>query len=69
MDPVDEFRKHADECRRSAQLAKDRASREHWKLLAQRWQRCIEVAESKIAATRNGYCNRIQKMKSLTGRS
>jgi hypothetical protein len=37
MDPVDEFRRHAEECRRTARLTRDPAARVGWELLAERW--------------------------------
>jgi hypothetical protein len=67
MDPVVEFRSHADECRRMARSMRDRNSKATWNNLAERWQHCAEVAESTVAkaAARNV---RTRKMKQWSGR-
>ena len=50
MEPVEEFRNHARECRKRAHSDADAAERAQWKLLADRWDRCIETAEAANAA-------------------
>jgi hypothetical protein len=49
MNPVEEFRNHADECRAMARSIKDLKSRVEWNSLAERWLRCAEVAERAMA--------------------
>jgi len=68
MDPVEEFRRHANECRQTARLTKDRADRALWELLAERWERCVETAQTSIAAAANASHKRARQMRSLTGR-
>jgi hypothetical protein len=36
MDPIEEFHRHADECRRMARVAKDRQSRDTWNSMAEK---------------------------------
>jgi hypothetical protein len=43
MDLLDEFRKHAGECRKMAKQARTPADRETWQHMAERWVRCAEV--------------------------
>jgi hypothetical protein len=68
MDPVEEFRRHANECRRTARLTKDRADRALWELLAERWERCVETAQSTIAAAASASHKRTHQTRPLTGR-
>jgi hypothetical protein len=49
MDHVEEFRRHADECRVMARDAKDPESGATWNALAERWQHCAEVAKTAMA--------------------
>jgi hypothetical protein len=60
MDMVDEFRKHAAECREAAKMAKDPTDRENWQRLAGRWERCLEVAKASLAAAENARYSRHQ---------
>jgi hypothetical protein len=46
MDPIEEFHRHADECRRMARVAKDRQSRDTWSSMAERWLRCAAEFET-----------------------
>jgi hypothetical protein len=65
MDTVAEFRRHADECRRTARMTKRPADRAQWELLAERWQRCVEVAESAMAAAANANHERTRQMRTI----
>jgi hypothetical protein len=62
MNPVGEFRKHADECRQMARSTKDREGQATWNNLAERWLHCAEVAESAMAKAAADN-TRIRKMK------
>lgn len=42
-----EFRKHAEECRRMARFVRDKANKERWTRLADRWILAAELAERK----------------------
>jgi hypothetical protein len=68
MDPVEEFRKHANECRRTACLTKDRADRARWELMADRWERCVETAQSAIATAANARHKRTRQVRPLNER-
>lgn len=48
MDPIQEFRRHAADCRQMAKLTKDSSDKAVWESLAERWERCIE-AQSVLA--------------------
>ena len=43
----EEFRKHAAECRRMADFTRDKANKERWTRLADRWILAAELAERK----------------------
>ena len=45
MDLLDEFRKHAGECRKMAKQARTPSDRETWQHMAERWARCAELVE------------------------
>jgi hypothetical protein len=45
MDHVQTFRRHADDCRSMAKIARDPASRAAWNQMAERWMRCAQHAE------------------------
>jgi hypothetical protein len=64
MDHVEAFRKHADECRAMARSTSDPNVKASWSSLADRWQRCAEVAERTMAkaAAAAGHA-RTRKMK------
>jgi hypothetical protein len=68
MDPIDEFRKHAAECRRAAQSTKDPADRAQWQSLAGRWERCLEAAQAATAAAENVRHARHRGARPVTGR-
>jgi hypothetical protein len=50
MDPIEEFHRHADECRRMSRVARDRQSRDTWNSLAERWLRCAANFETATGA-------------------
>ena len=45
MDPAEEFRKHADECRRMARATVNLGDRASWNRLAERWLHCADQAD------------------------
>ena len=45
MDHVETFRRHADDCRSMARIAKDPESRATWNQMAERWLRCATNAQ------------------------
>ena len=49
MNPPEEFRKQADECRRMARLTRDHSDRAMWKRMADRWLVCARLAEDDLA--------------------
>ena len=65
MDCVEAFRKNAHECQAMARSTKDRESRATWTSLAERWQRCAQVAENAMTNEAAAHANhkRMQKMK------
>ena len=65
MDPVDEFRRHLAECRQAARMARSPAARADWHLLADRWQRCVQTAESSLAAAANAHHSRTRQTRRL----
>jgi hypothetical protein len=67
MDLVDEFRRHVAECRQAARMARTQADRADWDLLAERWQRCVQTAESALAAAANADHSRTRRMRRLSG--
>jgi len=67
MDPTTEFRRHADECRRMATAAASLADRTEWKQLAERWQRCAELAEAENKAIMNARPSR-RRLPRMAGR-
>jgi hypothetical protein len=46
MDPIEEFHRHASECRRMARVASSAQSRDAWKGMAERWVRCAAEFET-----------------------
>jgi hypothetical protein len=46
MNLLEEFRTHANSCRQTARLEKDPVARRDWESLAERWDRCAQVAEN-----------------------
>jgi hypothetical protein len=45
MDLVTEFRRHAQDCRRMADLSRNKEGRNYWNGLAERWLRCADNLE------------------------
>jgi hypothetical protein len=43
--PVEEFRRHAEDCQQMARLASDPTMRATWNRMAQRWERCADIAQ------------------------
>jgi hypothetical protein len=59
MNPSDEFRKFAGECRAMAKFARSPESKATWDHLAARWVRCAELNEvHSSAATRDRIARR-----------
>lgn len=52
MNPPDEFRKHAAECKRMAAATRDAKEKAAWTGLAQRWTECATVSEARYAIAR-----------------
>ena len=50
MNPSEEFRKFAGECRTMAKLARSPESKATWDRLATRWVRCAELNELRSSA-------------------
>jgi hypothetical protein len=49
MDPAEEFRRHATECRRMAQQTVNAENRATWNRMAERWLRCAERVQPQPA--------------------
>jgi hypothetical protein len=45
MTPSEHFLRHAAECKFMAQLARDKESKATWMGMAERWNRCAELAK------------------------
>ena len=45
MTPSEHFMRHAAECKSMAQIAVDAESKAVWRGMAERWQRCAELAK------------------------
>ena len=60
MDTVQDFRRHADECRRMARLKKDEADRAFWESPT---ERCAEISRKHDG----GDCNRRSKRNQADG--
>jgi hypothetical protein len=50
MLPAQEFRMHAEECRRSAEATRSKEERQAWSEMADRWLACARLAEEEYAA-------------------
>ena len=44
MNPVEKFREQAADCREMARVTRDKGSKLTWVKLAERWERCAELA-------------------------
>ena len=53
MDLAQEFRRHAEECRRMARTTPGLEDRAGWNRMAERWLLCAQKAESETAAAIN----------------
>jgi hypothetical protein len=53
MDLLNEFRRHAGECRNMAKQARTSSDREIWQAMAERWVQCAEMMESETVAAHN----------------
>jgi len=51
MDPVAEFRRHADECRKMARATANLEDRASWNQMAERWLACAKEFEVRAKAT------------------
>jgi hypothetical protein len=49
MDPAQEFRKHAEECRRMARMTRVLEDRAAWNRMAERWLLCAQQVENEAA--------------------
>lgn len=65
MDPVEEFRRHARDCRQMAQATRDLESKATWNGLAERWLRCAELEELHRAAATRGSAVRQQRKRAI----
>ena len=52
MNEAEEFRHHANECRRMALDTRDLSSKATWSEIADRWVRCAELAEAQAEQER-----------------
>jgi hypothetical protein len=52
INPAEEFRRHAGQCRRMAHDSRDLESKATWNRLADRWTRCAELQEAQSAPQR-----------------
>lgn len=50
MLPAQEFRAHAEECRRIAESTRDEEDRRVWNGMADRWLQCARLADEQYAA-------------------
>jgi hypothetical protein len=50
MDLVTEFRRHAQDCRRMADMSRNKQDKDQWTQLGERWLRCAENLEKEEAA-------------------
>ena len=50
MNLLNEFRRHAGECRNMAKQARTSSDQEIWQGMAERWVRCAEMMESETVA-------------------
>jgi hypothetical protein len=55
------FRKHAEECRQNARIARDADARATWQRLADRWSRCAELEQEAVAAAESALRRRRER--------
>ena len=53
MHPSEEFLKHAAECKRMAQFAREPQDKVTWRQMSERWLRCAERSEKETRAARS----------------
>ncbi len=49
MNPPEEFRKHAEDCRRMAKSSRNDEDMAAWNRMAERWILCAELAENQLS--------------------
>ena len=62
MHLCEEFQKHADECRRTARITKDSATKAIWNAMADRWAKAAQIhshSEQQVEAARRARFRRI----------
>lgn len=59
-----EFRKHAAECEEMARSTRDPESRATWSRMADRWQRCADLADGQRAAAHASACRILRHRRS-----
>jgi hypothetical protein len=52
MNPAEEFRRHAYECRRMARATRDFEGKASWNRMAERWNRCAQLEDARPASKR-----------------
>ena len=52
MNPAEEFRRHAYECRRMVRAVRDFESKLTWNRMADRWDRCAQLEDARTASRR-----------------
>src|SRR6266702_4335484 len=68
MDLAEEFRRHAEDCRRTARTTLSLEDRAAWNRMAERWLLCAQKAESETTAARAVDHTRYRKSRAI-GRS
>jgi hypothetical protein len=58
--PSKEFRKHAAECRRMAEITRDQTSKSTWAGLAERWVLCADLTERESISASVDVLNAVQ---------
>jgi hypothetical protein len=61
MNVAEEFLRHAADCQQMAKFTHDRASRETWSRMAERWMHCAEVFDRQCSAARPARMNRFPR--------
>jgi hypothetical protein len=69
MNPTEEFRKFASECRATAKFARSSESKATWDRLAARWVRCAELNELRSSAAAHDRMARQRRRPSIAGPS
>jgi hypothetical protein len=58
MNPSEEFLRHAADCQQMAKFTRDRASKETWSRMAERWLSCAERFKSQSMAAQRSPAKR-----------